>query len=812
MAVTGVIFIAVGLGVGIGLPVTVEDTLSTKLEDAYCKADSSGMRPYDTHNKITEENSFIYRDIYLFNVTNPGTMLVGGKPKVTESSRYRYRISSYHVAIDFPQPGTYRYSLGEMSDVDPADVPRMQSEYINGMSGGYLTAVSTVAGEQNLALGLSGCSTACLVGINTAGALAAAGKVVEASAMVTGILSDCSSELAFHGITISDPTTALVKLSQLAGQCVNIGTARLSYHNCLDGGFNSDGNSDYTKCAAIAGKAFSLAASPSFAAALTAEERISGLVVSRTAGELTAGYASSLQGLATFSLRLLPTLQTATINNATATTPAAKAAAAASLATVDAQMSAIEAFTKSVCDGADAIVTAGAGSTDARAFARAGTVKDHCTNRPCTKATRLLFRGIGCFGFTPGYAVNTKSVPTTNLPKATAEQHASSSSYLLNKYELGNGCGGDLERMGKFLKFNDQSRFVAWPTASNVALNHSSKGFPTMAQLTAGAAQAKSYDSDAKVAGAQTSGDWMIEEVNGYNTRMSPSKLFKATSDGYKPYKFKAADYPNGGDEELRVFVTNVRLGINVYTGSKLKNAMGGTGAQSTEPYPPNDKMQVKIKKLKANRFGVTGANLDAVIGGSFPAGHSGMVSLAYSTGFPSWLSLPLFLGTAPAANLTENIEITRSDGTIFTKAKSQVIDEWSMTTYFDIEPITGATINGHNRLMASFAVPQKDSAPPAAASSVFVPTGAAATDLLTPAVRPMVPIPVYMIDEHSTISDDKADTLAAAIVAYEAAPIVLAVFTSTGALLALWAVISLHKKANKRFTEVAPVTIDGKS
>jgi len=585
---------------------------------------------------------------------------------------------------------------------------------------------------------------------------------------------------------------------------------------------------------------------------------------------------------------------------------------------VKAGLTQIESYTKGVCDKAAAAVSEAAANGNATS-AKDAAIALHCMKRPCTAATRVLVQGAGCFALTPGFIVNTD----------------------LKRFEMGNGCGGDLTRNGKVLKYNEQDSYAAWPTAANTAQDFSAAGFPSMPQIVAGKTE---------IASGQT-GDWAVEAVEGFNGLLSPPQLLNSFDEldngDFAPYEFSEAE---GGAETLRLYVTQAKRALTLLTGTKLKQALeqeaaGATSAPSKSPsaaptpYPtngsgsgsggddeeddeeddeddgscysvvwwyadgltppevvgetfgsseaaytkwnevdggqadgiwaarsyingtvmeqycssngaaslmcstdssdwlqlderpyqslddacsgaanttqtrrlrgavaakgtnvgvgdsdgfsadlqPNAKMQVNVKGLITNRYAVSRASLDTTPGGAMPAGASGVVSLAYQNGFPAWLSLPLFSNAPAISGLTSKVDITRSDGKLVT---NQGAHDWSLHTYVDVEPVTGATVNAHKRLMASFAIPLSTSKPQAAA-----------TELFSEFVRPMVITPVYYIDEHSTISDADADTLKLAIYANEALRIVLFVLGSLGGMMLLAGLVMFCSQKSEQAT-----------
>merc|ERR1712086_632264 len=458
----------------------------------------------------------------------------------------------------------------------------------------------------------------------------------------------------------------------------------------------------------------------------------------------------------------------ATAKVGAAVTDQEKATANARLAQVKAGLTQIESYTKGVCDKAAAAVSEAAANGNATS-AKDAAIALHCMKRPCTAATRNIVQGAGCFALTPGFIVNTD----------------------LKRFEMGNGCGGDLTRNGKELKYNEQDSYAAWPTAANTAQDFSAAGFPSMPQIVAGKTE---------IASGQT-GDWAVEAVEGFNGLLSPPQLLNSFDEldngDFAPYEFSEAE---GGAETLRLYVTQAKRALTLLTGTKLKQALEqeAAGANTTQTrrlrgnavaakgtnvgdgdsdgfsadLQPNAKMQVNVKGLITNRYAVSRASLDTTPGGAMPAGASGVVSLAYQNGFPAWLPLPLFSNAPAISGLTSKVDITRSDGKLVT---NQGAHDWSLHTYVDVEPVTGATVNAHKRLMASFAIPLSTSKPQAAA-----------TELFSEFVRPMVITPVYYIDEHSTISDADADTLKLAIYANEALRIVLFVLGSLGGMMLL--------------------------
>jgi len=253
-----------------------------------------------------------------------------------------------------------------------------------------------------------------------------------------------------------------------------------------------------------------------------------------------------------------------------------------------------------------------------------------------------------------------------------------------------------------------------------------------------------------------------------------------------------------------------------------LTDSSTSHGPEHHQPHEePDSDMQVKVKGITANRYSFAKDMLDQTQGANTPRGYSGIASLAYSTGFPAWLSLPLFVYAPASLNLTTDVNITRSDGS-HVQAQDQTDDpsaaytayqneagdsassdvdqiytprsgDWSLQTYLDIEPVSGATIRAHQRLMASFAVPQMDpgTSNPAEGSSVgsantYEPSLPAATDVLSPNLRPMVVTPIYYLDQHSQISDSKARPLKIAIALDHISKILLYVLTPVGAILLL--------------------------
>jgi len=583
----------------------------------------------------------------------------------------------------------------------------------------------------------------------------------------------------------------------------------LAYYNCIDGGRTISAGPDYSKCSDIQAIALAPAGTANFAKVLSAEQKVSGLVLERSVEEAAEGYANSLQGSAQMGAYL------------SAYHGGASAAAAAKL---EAAMSQIESYTKVVCDAAAAAVSAdpGAGSSSSsssssRAAARAAAVARHCATLPCTAQTRLPVKGAGCFGFTPGYVVNTNGLPLTdNLPDLTTAETYASKGFLQTR-EMGSTCGGDLTRMGEVLKYNGEDAYPAWPSATNPAHSLSGTGlFPTMAQITAGNS---AISSGAWKSGSEQ-GNWEVEQVRGYDGLLSPPQLLTKLEDivggghGHRPYVFSEE---KGGKEALQLYVTQALRPLTLYTGSKLRAALekeqediappvattaaaaaAATAAPTLQPpsrllrrserklpsttettaeglYQPDGDMQVRVKGLTANRYAASRAELDATPGGAVPAGASGVVSLAYQNGFPAWLSLPLFLNTPAEAQLTEKVSITRHDGLRIGKDNRPPNSDWTLQIYLDVEPVTGATINAHKRLQASFAVP-----------NIGAGVGVAATQLFTPAVQSMVITPVYYVDEHSTISDSKADTISTAIEVNSSVRLVLHMLAPVGAALFL--------------------------
>jgi len=298
----GMVVCSAGLAVGYGAKEYIDSVLSNKLVGAFCEAHSSGFNEFAA--KI-EDDDFVSYDLTLFNVENPGGMLAGDKPELTETKPFRYKKYTYNVDITFPSIGTYKDSSGLV--IEYADDAARLKAPINTMSGGYLTLLTTAQGETKLAVGLSGCKGTCIAKIQEIGALAAT-DLAAAAAALPDVLLDCQADLSSQGISIATPTSqALVQaaftgLSQLAAQCVNVGSARLAYYNCIDGGRTISAGPDYSKCSDIQAIALAPAGTANFAKALSAEQKVSGLVLERSVEEAASGYANALQGSAQMAL------------------------------------------------------------------------------------------------------------------------------------------------------------------------------------------------------------------------------------------------------------------------------------------------------------------------------------------------------------------------------------------------------------------------------------------------------------------------------------------------------------------------------
>ena len=372
---------------------------------------------------------------------------------------------------------------------------------------------------------------------------------------------------------------------------------------------------------------------------------------------------------------------------------------------------------------------------------------------------------------------------------------------------------------------------------------------------------------------------WDMQPVEGFNGLLSPPQLLEARDRGYKPYQFSTSE---GGSDTLKLFVPQVTRPLTLYTGEKLHKALEATdpvyrkalatgrkdaaakntiGSQQSQveggttssllysggsvrerarglrrqltveleekenevEYLPDAHMQVRVKGLTANRYAISKDVLDNTPGGRVPRGYSGITSLAYTTGFPSWISLPLWVYAPSALNISTNIDLTRPDGSRVLAQGSEEKEntkqkvftprsgDWTLQTYLDVEPVTGATINAHKRLMASFAVPQMDSQSGSAGASkgvgdLFVAGNAAATNVFAPELAAMVLTPVYYLDEHSTITDSDADTLKLAITVDSASNLVLYILTPIGAVFFVY---GLHLCLHQRRKEKIPKSLD---
>ncbi|GAB9468536.1 Croquemort-like mating [Globisporangium polare] len=189
----------------------------------------------------------------------------------------------------------------------------------------------------------------------------------------------------------------------------------------------------------------------------------------------------------------------------------------------------------------------------------------------------------------------------------------------------------------------------------------------------------------------------------------------------------------------------------------------------------------VSYEGIKLHRFVVPTDLLSytaekAPLGTGYPV--DGVQSLGFASGFLAYLSYPMYL--YGDQSLIDNVTITMSDGLVATKGnlysgdkvvKDTYVDKYM--TFLDVEAGTGKTMRARKRLMASYSV-SKSSLDPTIAM----------TDVLWPAMKPEVIVPVYWADESATIGAKQIDSYRVIVKLLKAMVPVLIVGTIAGIIV----------------------------
>nr|CCA22552.1 croquemortlike mating protein M82 putative [Albugo laibachii Nc14] len=127
---------------------------------------------------------------------------------------------------------------------------------------------------------------------------------------------------------------------------------------------------------------------------------------------------------------------------------------------------------------------------------------------------------------------------------------------------------------------------------------------------------------------------------------------------------------------------------------------------------------------------------------------YDGVLNLGFVTGFLAFLSYPVF--AYGDSRLLDNVEITLRDGVVATQDSlygddNDLLPEYAdmYTTYLDVEPTTGKTLDARKRLMASYAVSRS----PLNHSSSML-------DVLWPSIPTEVIYPVFWAEERPMMTN----------------------------------------------------------
>jgi len=187
----------------------------------------------------------------------------------------------------------------------------------------------------------------------------------------------------------------------------------------------------------------------------------------------------------------------------------------------------------------------------------------------------------------------------------------------------------------------------------------------------------------------------------------------------------------------------------------------------------------------------------NSMVGAATP--FAGVQDITYTTGFPAFVSRPLFMyGDSDALHQTAgcktNPSISCSGINVMIDGEEAEADPNVYETYLNVEPSTGLTFEGHKRLMASFGL-WKCVSPTQGCTPAY---GIGLANLLSPYVPGGKVIPQYWMDETSQATDDQVSTFKKLENVSYSADVVLLVLVLFGGLFLVAGVVLLVL-SNKR-------------